>query len=594
MLIRSIRTRLIITLLLLTVGSLATLGAYILWYFHRSNVENLTAQMIMQAKITEEFVRDYYLIPTSQLQLDTKIKEMRSQIGLRITIITADGSVIADSYEPLELLDNHRDRPEIADALEGKTGKFIRYSSTMKENFLYTAVPLTQQGKTVGVVRLASSLAPLEANFTNVRSVLFAAFAITSLLAILISIHLAGKFTSPLEEITRVAQEMAKGHLDKRVHIRTGDEIELLAHTLNKLASSLDDTVTETLAEKRKLELILAHMDNAVILFDRYGRMETYNEMARTTFDITYPMLGMHNIQVIGNNAFDRTLQESVAAVENRSIELKIELRGKKRVFQLALAPISNESDVSGVLCVFHDITTLQELHERQVDFVANASHELATPLTAIKGFAETLLDGALSDQDLSQKFLTIIHSEAERMQRLVSDLLQLAKLDSNEYRHQVYLEPVELNRFIDTVVKELSPHWQRKQLSLTVNVDSSLPLTVLANPDWLKQVLINLLDNAIKYTPAGGKIAICSQLSEGLAQVSITDTGIGIPASDLPLIFDRFYRVEKARSRSAGGTGLGLAIVKFIVEALGGRIWAQSKVNSGTTFTFTLPLAEK
>jgi two-component system phosphate regulon sensor histidine kinase PhoR len=322
--------------------------------------------------------------------------------------------------------------------------------------------------------------------------------------------------------------------------------------------------------------------------------METYNEMARTTFDITYPMLGMHNIQVIGNNAFDRTLQESVAAVENRSIELKIELRGKKRVFQLALAPISNESDVSGVLCVFHDITTLQELHERQVDFVANASHELATPLTAIKGFAETLLDGALSDQDLSQKFLTIIHSEAERMQRLVSDLLQLAKLDSNEYRHQVYLEPVELNRFIDTVVKELSPHWQRKQLSLTVNVDSSLPLTVLANPDWLKQVLINLLDNAIKYTPAGGKIAICSQLSEGLAQVSITDTGIGIPASDLPLIFDRFYRVEKARSRSAGGTGLGLAIVKFIVEALGGRIWAQSKVNSGTTFTFTLPLAEK
>ncbi|MDF2499529.1 MAG: multi-sensor signal transduction histidine kinase [Anaerosporomusa subterranea] len=594
MLIRSIRTRLIITLLLLTVGSLATLGTYILWYFHRSNVENLTAQLIMQTRITEELVSTYYLTPGSRSQLDEKIKEMRSQIGLRITVITAEGSVIADSYEPLDSLDNHRDRPEVIDALAGKTGSSIRYSNTMKENFIYTTVPITEQGKIVGVVRLASSLAPIEANFANVRSVLFAAFAITSLLAILISIRLAGKFTSPLEEITRVAQKMAEGHLDKRVHIRTGDEIELLAHTLNKLASSLDDTVSETLAEKRKLELILAHMDNAVILFDRYGRMETYNEMARTTFGITYSMLGMHNIQVIGNNAFDRALQESVTVRENRSIELKIELRGKKRVFQLALAPFTNESDVSGVLCVFHDITALQELHERQVDFVANASHELATPLTAIKGFAETLLDGALSDQDLSKKFLTIIHSEAERMQRLVSDLLQLAKLDSSEYRHHVYLEPVDLNLFIDTVAKELSPHWQHKELSLTIKVDNSIPLTVLANPDWLKQVLINLLDNAIKYTLAGGNVTICSQFSEGLAQVSITDTGIGIPASDLPLIFERFYRVEKARSRSAGGTGLGLAIVKFIVEALGGRIWVKSKVNSGTTFSFTLPLAEK
>lgn len=591
--IRSIRTRLIITLLLLTVVSLAALGTYILWYFHRSNVENLTTQLIMQTRITEELVSTYYRTPENRLELNEKVKEMRSQIGLRITVITAEGSVIADSYESINGLDNHRNRPEVQDALSGKTGSSIRFSNTMKENLLYTAVPLTEQGKIVGAVRLASSLAPIEANFANVRSVLFAAFAITSLLAILISIRLAGKFTSPLEEITQVAQEMAKGHLDKRVHVRTGDEMELLAHTLNQLASSLDDTISETLAEKRKLELILARMDNAVILFDRYGRMETYNEMARTTFTITEPMLGKHNIQIIGNNAFDRTLQDAVESGENRSTELKIELRGKKRIFQLAFAPIKTESTVSGVLCVFHDITTLQELHERQVDFVANASHELATPLTAIKGFSETLLDGAIADQDLSKRFLAIIHSEAERMQRLVGDLLQLAKLDSSEYRHQVHLEPVELNRFIDMVVKELAPHWQQKELSVTVQADSSVPLTVLANADWLKQILINLLDNAIKYTPAGGRITIHSQYSEGMAQVSIRDTGIGIPATDLALIFERFYRVAKARSRSDGGTGLGLAIVKFIVEALGGRIWAESKLNAGTTFSFTLPLAK-
>ena len=477
--------------------------------------------------------------------------------------------------------------------LQEKSGSSTRYSTTLKENFLYTAVPLNEKGRAIGVVRLAVSLTPLEENFLTVCTVLFAAFAITSLLAIGVSIHLAGKFTSPLEEITRVAQEMGEGHLDKRVHIRTGDEIELLAHTLNKLASSLDDTVNETLAEKRKLELILAHMDNAVLLFDRYGRMSTFNEMARTMFAIVNPMIGKHNLQIIGNNAFDRALQETVAAGGNRSIELKVDSRGKKRVFQLSLVPITNENDVSGVLCVFHDITTLQELHERQVDFVANASHELATPLTAIKGFAETLLDGELADKELSEKFLTIIHSEAERMQRLVSDLLQLAKLDSSEYRRHVHLEPILLNPFINIVVRELSPHWQRKEISLSME-DSSVPLIVLANPDWLKQVLLNLLDNAIKYTAVGGTVTLRSQSSEGLAQISITDTGIGIPASDLPLIFDRFYRVDKARSRSAGGTGLGLAIVKFIVEALGGHIWVESKVNSGTTFTFTLPLTEE
>lgn len=592
MLIRSIRTRLLITLLLLALGSLTTLGAYILWYFHSANVENLTSQLITQAKITEELVRDYYFAPGGRERLDAKVKDLRSQTGLRITIITAEGSVIADSYGAVDNLDNHGDRPEVNEAFSGRTGNSIRYSATMQENLLYTAVPLMHQGKVVGAVRLAVSLAPLEAKFTVVSSVLLAAFALTFMLAIVVSIRLAGKFTSPLEEITRVAQQMAEGNLDKRVHIRTGDEIELLAHTLNKLASSLDDTVNETLAEKRKLELILAHMDNAVILFDRFGRMATFNEMAKKTFDISESMLGKHNIQIIGNSALNQALQGTVAAGENRSIELRIEHRGGSRVFQLSLVPITHDSGVNGVLCVFHDITALQKLHERQVDFVANASHELATPLTAIKGFAETLLDGALEDRDLSTKFLTIIHSEADRMHRLVNDLLQLAKLDSSEYSRHIQLESILLQPFIDSAVRELSPQWQRKQLSLSVEADANL--SVMANSDWLKQVFINLLDNAIKYTPQGGNVRILCQSGGTQAQVSISDTGIGIPEGDLPLIFDRFYRVDKARSRHAGGTGLGLAIVKFIVEALGGRIWVKSKVNSGTTFTFTLPLAEE
>lgn len=592
MLIHSIRTRLIITLLLLAVSSLAALGSYILWYFYRTNVENLTQQLTTQAKITQELLRNDYLSPEMRKKLDQRIKELHYRINMRITVITPDGTVIADSFEPLDVLDNHRERPEILPALNGNPGSSIRFSDTLKENFLYAAVPITDQGATVGAIRLALSLAPLEANFASVRSVLFAAFFITSLLAIAVSIWLAGKFTSPLEKITQVAQQMSQGHLEKRVHIRTGDEIEMLAHTLNTLASNLDDKVNETLSEKRKLELILAHMDNAVILFDRYGRISTLNEMAKSTFHITDSLLGKHNIEVISNSILDRALQETISTAQNHALELKMDIHGKKRVFQLSLVPIGHNDDVNGVLCVFHDITALQELHERQVDFVANASHELATPLTAIKGFAETLLDGALEDRALSEKFLTIIHSEAERMHRLVNDLLQMAKLDSSEYRRHIRLESVPLGPFIDSVVKELSPHWQKKAITMSIEHETDL-LPVQANPDWLKQVLINLLDNAIKYTPAGGHVIVRSKANNHFAQVEIADTGIGIPAKDLPLIFDRFYRVDRARARAAGGTGLGLAIVKFIVEALGGRIAVDSKTNKGTTFTFTLPLAE-
>jgi two-component system phosphate regulon sensor histidine kinase PhoR len=569
---------------------MSCLSGYLLWYFYQHNLQILTSSLLTHARVTEHFLGNYMTGPIKKASIDSIIKELATKNNLRITVIDNNGSVLADSWENPAMMENHSYRPEVSSALMGNEGTSIRYSDTINQNMLYVAIPTTQDNEIVGVVRISSTLATVDSGFNQIKSTLLASILLTSLLAIALSIRLAQRYTAPLEEITTAAQDIANGNLDRRLHIRTGDELEILAHTLNNLTSNLDDKINETIGETKKLNLILQHMDNAVILLDRYGRVTTANKMARELFDINDSMLHQHNIQVLGNSQLDRSVQQTIQQGKSMLIYLKAKIHGTKRVFEVFLAPITaTENEITGVLSVFHDITTLQDMHERQADFVANASHELATPLTTIKGFAETLLDGAIEDEKLSVKFINIIHTEAERMQRLVTELLQLAKLNSHEYRQQVKLEATHLIPLLSVAKQDLAQNAAEK--SITVDIDTNNDPVIMANPDWLKQVLINLLDNSIKYTHPCGKVILKCHQEDQKAILTVEDSGIGIPATDLPLIFDRFYRVDRARSRSAGGTGLGLAIVKFIVEMHGGRIDVKSSLNIGTTFTITLPI---
>ena len=570
---------------------MSLLSSYLLWFFYQHNLEILSSSLLTHAHVTEQFLEDYMKGPQEKSSIDSRIKELATKSDLRITVIDSSGVVIADSWEKTSLMENHLERPEIASALIGGQGQSIRYSTTINQNMLYVAIPIWQGTEVSGTVRIASTLAAVDAGFTSIKSTLLLAIFLTSLLAIILSIWLAKGYTAPLEKITTAAREIGNGNLDRRLHIRTGDELELLAHTLNHLASNLDDKINESIAETQKLSIILKHMDNAVILLDRHGRVTMANKMAREIFDIKDNMLHQHNIHIMGNSQLDHAIQQTIASDNNTLLQLKTNIHDSKRVFQVFLAPITTtEKDNTTVLSVFHDITTLQEMQERQADFVANASHELATPLTAIKGFAETLLDGALEDPALRIKFVDIIHMEAQRMQRLIHELLQLAKLTSQEYRQQVELESIDLNSLLHKVKQNLTANAAEK--NITINIDSSTePIYIMANPDWLKQALSNLLDNSIKYTLPSGLVTVkCSQ-KDNKAVLIVEDSGIGIPAKDLPLIFDRFYRVDKARTRNAGGTGLGLSIVKFAIEMHHGKIDVESTVNKGTTFTITLPL---
>ena len=594
MVTRNLRNRLVVSFLMLILFTLVVLGSYILWFFYQHNIASLNTAMLNQARIIEELIYLDMSGPIQKGQIDGKIKELSARIDLRVTVVDTAGVVIADSQQNPALMENHLDRSEIAAALIGNNGYSIRTSNTQDKSLLYVSTPVFYHDEVTGVVRVAMPLDHVDAGYRKILSALLVACGLTFLVAIGFSLALAYKYTRPLEKIIATANEIAQGQLDKRVFIKTGDELEILAHALNNLTSSLEDKVTDIIAQNHKLELILQNMGDAVILLDRFGKVTTANKAAITTFGITDQMVGQHNIQVIGNSLLDHAIQDTLQLQKNNLIDLKTNIHGKKRVFQVFLAPIiSAENESTGILTVFHDITTLQEIHDRQADFVSNASHELATPLTAIKGFAETLLDGALAQPELREKFVRIIYDESDRMHRLIQDLLQLARLNAPEYREQIKLEPVDIAAVLLAAKQDMAPRWQQKNQTVTLEYSQS-NLAALAHPDWLKQVIVNLLENSIKYTPATGKISLTCWSKNNQVKIAVKDSGIGIPAKDLPLIFDRFYRVDKARTRTAGGTGLGLAIAKFIIEMLGGHIEVESTVDVGTTFTITLPSTKK
>ncbi len=431
-------------------------------------------------------------------------------------------------------------------------------------------------------------------DYQHLLLILSGAFTITLILTILLSINLSQRFIDPIEAITAAARRIAAGRLSERVHVRAGNEIDVLALSLNHLASRLEDKLDEISAEKQKLQLILEYMDNAVMLFDQHGCLLEANRRAILWFHLTPNMLRQHNLNVLGSSQLDAALRETLQSRQPQQQMFRTNFQGVNKVYQVSLVALPlKDSEATGALMLFYDITSLQLIQQRQADFVANASHELSTPLTAIRGFAETLVDGAADHAADSRHFAGIILSESTRMQRLVEDLLQLAKIDAAEYRQQFQCIAVQVQPLLHTVVQELSPVWRQKQLCVTVEAPEQL-LAALTDPDRLKQILVNLLDNAVKYTPDGGKILVKAYREADEIKFIVKDSGIGIPVEDLPRIFERFYRIDKARARSISGTGLGLAIVKQLVDGLGGTIEVESKPDAGTTFVFTLPAAEQ
>jgi two-component system phosphate regulon sensor histidine kinase PhoR len=511
--------------------------------------------------------------------------------GFRITLIDTGGKVLADNQSDPVQMNNHSNRPEFQQALGEGIGSSIRFSRTLGKYELYLAYRVSQPGLPKLVLRLAQPLQEVSKGFHSTQRDLF----LISLFPFLLALGLAYLFTRSLirrfGSIEEFSKNITDGNLSARVKESGTDELGRLARSLNANADKMQRTINELAAEKNRITAILESMQAGVLATDAEGRVTLMNQALARILEVdTQACLGRSALEIVRNaelkEIFDNVL------TERRELTATLEVTlSPPRSFEIVAVPLYETSPhLAGVVAVLHDITRQKKLETIRKDFVANVSHELRTPLTSIRGFAETLLEGALEDEKNNRRFVEIIKNHAVHLSNLTMELLTLATLESDSIA--LNYEPVDFESLLREAVESIRPLGAEKEHEITLLIADELPVFE-ADRGKLRQVLRNLLDNAIKFTPERGRIYVEAGLSSNGSSIEIhvRDSGIGIPFSDLPRIFARFYRVDKARSRGQGGTGLGLAIVKHIVEAHKGKIEVKSSLGQGSDFGFSLPV---
>ncbi|MDD4237380.1 MAG: ATP-binding protein [Desulfotomaculaceae bacterium] len=407
--------------------------------------------------------------------------------------------------------------------------------------------------------------------------------------ATVLALIMYARFISPLEEMASIAQDMARGNLEQEIRIFAQDEIGDLARSINYMARQLKTNIDDIIAEKNRIQAILTSMADGVIAMDPWGRVILINPVVEKLFGITLEASRGKNIfRIIRNNELEKMINHALETGQpiNKLVEIQTT---DPFIFYVNVTPLENGgSDQGGLVAVLKDVTERKRVEEMRSDFVANVSHELRTPLTSIRGFAETLLDGAVVDSKVARPFLEIINTETERLSRLIDELLNLSKIEDRKTIPS--WQPLNISNLINSAVTILKPKALEKEITIGVDAPETLPIFE-GDADMLCQVLINLIDNSISYTLQGGEIYIKASAGPNELKVDVQDNGIGIPQESLHRVFERFYRVDKARSREQGGTGLGLSIVKHIVDVHHGSVQVESNVGLGSTFSFVLPL---
>lgn len=590
---RSIRGKLFVTYAALFLLVLILFGTGFTWFVRGFYLEAIRGRLAEETRLAGELLRPQlagYAGKRGREEIDRYVKELGERTSARITLVAPDGTVLGDTAQDAMVMDNHLNRPEIRQAMTGKVGSALRLSHTVNEEMLYTAVSLDENGRLIGFIRLALPLSQLNQAIIRIRYGLLAGLFLVLLFTLGISLLLSTGLTQPLKQMADVSRKIAAGELSSRISVRNRDEIGALAGAINRMAESLQLHVQKVTEGRDRLEAILATMVEGIIVFDTDGRAVLANPAAER-------MLGLHKEGWYGRRDLEIVrsveLHEKIIAVSRDKVFLEHEIStiapGEK-VLHISLAPIRQRpQEKAGVIAVFHDITRLRRLEEMRADFAANVSHELRTPLTAIRGFAETLQDGAYNEPESALRFAQIIQREAERLNSLIEDVLKLSKIESG--KTAIATEPVALSDVADEVLARLEG--RLKGYKLALEIPAELP-QIAGDKGLLVQALYNVVDNALKYTQAGGSLTVKALERQGEIYLTVADNGIGIPKEAQERIFERFYRVDRARSRRLGGTGLGLAIVKHIVDAHQGRLKLESEEGKGTAITLVLPLTQK
>ncbi|MEA1960198.1 MAG: ATP-binding protein [Bacillota bacterium] len=581
-----VQWRLTGTYLLLIVILLSISGMIAYFSFKAYYVNNLEETMDREASLVVQLIsiNDTGTNETNSYQniCDTAAEEMT-----RITIIDRNGKVLGDSVFDVNEMDNHSNRPEVFSALKGEQGVSQRYSKTAEMEMVYVAIPFVTANLS-GAVRIAKPLVYLNTIYQKILSIVFLAILIAGFIALLLSMVMAERFSRPIHEMTEAVKDISRGNFKRKISSAWEDEFGLLANAFNDMGDYIDRGISEISEINNRFRILLENTINGILMVNSIGNITYANPVAIMLLGFPENVTGRRYAELISDYEMLETIQHVNKTKKSIRKDITMHVLGSK-VVELNAVPIEgSEVAYQGVLIILHDISETRRLEKVRKDFVANVSHELKTPVATISGFAETLLAEGAQGSENTMEFTQIIYDEAQRLGCLINQLLELSKLESDNKK--LDKTEIDLKQLIQQAVEIVQRRNTRNDLVITYQTDSTDPVYIFSHPDAITQVLNNFLDNAINYSPDGGIITVELKESEGLIQIDVTDQGVGIPQKDLPRIFERFYRVDKDRSRKTGGTGLGLSIVKHIVENLGGSVTVQSLPGEGSTFSAIFP----
>ena len=569
-------------------------------------ISHLEQRLLREVRFARVHLSD---VANTDEGLTAIVNEVGVRLGVRATLINGQGRVLADSEtDPYDLstLESHADHPEISTARQQGRGSSLRYSNVLDTEILYVATTVPEIGDGHFVLRLALPLRDMGHIEHLVSRAIWMASILGLCLAGLLAYATSRYISRPILDAIWFVQNIASGRLKHRT-LRVGSTRELrdLGTALDDMRRQIQTHIGQITLEKSRLEAVLTSITEAILVTDQSGRILMGNQTFEKLFGVSDAIEGRMPIELVRHrdvqNAIDQTLKTGQAVFLDitRSDD-------RERHFDVQIAPILQDDHIAGSVTIFYDITELRRLERIRKDFVANVSHELRTPLTTIKGCASTLADGALDDQEASQRFVKMINTHADRLHNLVEDILDLSRIESGALPLELGVYPV--HEMVNAVVGQIRPLAKEKALTIEINIKEN----VQCDRKLIEQALLNLLDNAVKYTPEGGKIWIQTrdfkhaendrenrrngqekvenQTYTDRIALEVRDTGIGVPLSDMDRIFERFYRVDRGRSRAMGGTGLGLSIVRHIMDAHGERVYVESEQGKGSTFGLTLP----
>ena len=568
--------------LVLVVLVIAVMEFYLTPKIHDTVTTGITERMIANGRIMA-------LIPRGDMIRE--IKELDSRSEARVTIIDAAGKVLVDSQSSEQRMDSHLNRSEIQEARIKGQGVAQRYSRTLQAEMLYVAVPIRDKENIKGYVRLARSLANVSDSIEHLYRTIYLTLFLISLPSLLLAFWFARNITTPIRRMAAFTGKLRAGQRPAPMQMDSGDELAQLANDINHILEEQDEKVRLAQEDKSKLEAAFASMVEGALTLDRGNRIDQFNRSLRK-------MIGKRYEDILG-----KTPMEAFRSISLQDALLRFRESGQPvlqeivlgdenpRIIDVNITAIQGfPGDEPKILMMFHNVTRLKQLERMRMDFVANVTHEIRTPLTAIIGYIETLQQGAVHDREKAEKFLQTIYNNAQRLNRLVDDLLTLSNIEMGETKMQ--FREVAVAEVIGEVLKTVAPQAAAKKIAMEENLPEDVPL-VRADRDRVFQILLNILDNAVKFTPEGGAIKITAAQKDGdSVVVRIADTGIGIPKNEIPRLGERFYRVEKTRSRDSGGTGLGLSIVKHLMAAHGGRMEIESNPGYGTTVSLFFPVS--